>query len=450
MRLWDLKRHAVPIILAAIILVLAIVLAGVLIYLKNQPPRQRTFQPVTTVKPLEPDSSIWGLNYPNEYSSLLLTADNKTPTTYGGSAKQSYLALDPRLVILFSGYSFSQDYNQPRGHQNTLVDILATKRVTATTHATCYSCKSSDNPGLWSKLGMEAYDAQMFKDMTPKITNPIGCANCHEAGTMRLVITNPAVETALKAQGIDWKSYTRQQMRSLVCANCHVTYYFAGDKKLLTIPWTNGMRVEDIIKDEDNVKFADWTYPGTGTPIMKARHPDYELFTADSTHFKAGVACADCHMPYVRDGAMKYSSHDIMSPLLDPQRSCGQCHTDVNVVLARVSVIQDTVHAAKLSTEDALIDAITALQAAAAKPGVDASLLEQARTLHRHAQYMWDFISSANSMGFHNPDEFLRILQNATDLARQAQMKAAQAANDPALLKTGIYDAMNPKPTPAP
>ncbi len=221
-------------------------------------------------------------------------------------------------------------------------------------------------------MGMEAYDAMLFPDMTPKINNPIGCANCHEAGTMRLVVTNPAVETALKAEGIDWRTYTRQQMRSLVCANCHVTYYFAGDKKVLTVPWANGMRVEDIIKDEDAVSFADWTYPGTGTPIMKARHPDYELFTADSTHFKAGVACADCHMPYVRDGAMKYSSHDIMSPLLDPQRTCGQCHTDVDVVLARVSVIQDTVHAAKISTENALIDAITALKAAAANPNTDA------------------------------------------------------------------------------
>jgi nitrite reductase (cytochrome c-552) len=445
-----MKKYAVTIILAGIIVVLAAVLAGVLIYLKNQPPQPRAFQPVTTVKAMEPNSEIWGRNYPNEYSSLLLTADNNTATTYGGSARKSYLAEDPRLVILFSGYSFAKDYNQPRGHQNTLIDVRATKRVTATTHATCYSCKSSDNPGLWAQMGMETYDAKLFQDMTPKINNPIGCANCHEAGTMRLVITNPAVDTALKAEGIDWRTYTRQQMRSLVCANCHVTYFFAGDKKVLTVPWANGMRVEDILKFEDKLKFADWTYPGSGTPIMKARHPDYELFSADSTHFKAGVACADCHMPYVRDGAMKYSSHDIMSPLLDPQRSCGQCHTDVTVVLSRVSVIQDTVHAAKISSEDALIDAITALQAAAAKPGSDPTLLEEARTLHRHAQYMWDFISSSNSMGFHNPDEALRILQNATDLARQAQMKAAQAANDPSLLKTGVYDAMNPKPTPEP
>ena len=445
-----MKKYAIPLILAGIIIVLAAVLTGVLIYLKNQPPQQRTFQPVATVKALEPDSSIWGLNYPNEYASLLLTANNKTATIYGGSAKLSYLTLDPRLVLLFAGYSFAKDYNQPRGHQDTLIDVRATKRLAATTHATCYSCKSSDNPGLWTQMGMETYDSKLFADMTAKINNPIGCANCHEAGSMRLAITNPAVETALKAEGIDWTTYTRQQMRSLVCANCHVTYFFAGDKKVLTVPWANGMRVEDIIKYEDDLSFSDWIYPGTGTPIMKARHPDYELYTADSTHYKAGVSCADCHMPYLRDGAMKYSSHDIMSPLLDPQQSCGQCHTDVNVVLARVSVIQDTVHAAKIAAEDALIDAVTALRAATAKPSSDQALLEEARKLHRHAQYMWDFISSSNSMGFHNPDEALRILQNATNLARQAQMKAAQAADDPSLLKTGIYDAMNPKPTPEP
>jgi nitrite reductase (cytochrome c-552) len=445
-----MKKYATTIILIGIIIVLAAVLSGVLIYLKNQPLQQRAFQPITTVKPLEPNSSIWGLNYPNEYSSLLQTANNNTPTMYGGSAKLSYLTLDPRLVILFAGFSFSQDYNQPRGHENTLIDVQATKRVTATTHATCYSCKSSDNPDLWTQMGMVEYDSKLFADMTPSITNPIGCANCHEAGTMRLVITNPAVDAALKAEGIDWHTYTRQQMRSLVCANCHVDYFFAGTNKVLTVPWADGMHVEDIIKYEDSVNFADWTYPGTGTPIMKARHPDYELYTADSTHFKAGVACADCHMPYVRDGAMKYSSHDIMSPLLDPQQSCGLCHTDVSVVLARVSTIQDTVHTEKISAEDALIDAITALQAAAAKPGADPTLLEEARTLHRHAQFMWDFISSSNSMGFHNPDEALRILENATDLARQAQMKASQAANDPALLKTGVYDSLNPKPTPAP
>lgn len=443
-------KRSTTIILLVIILILAATLTGVLLFLKNQPPQLRTFQPVVTVKPLEADSSIWGENFPNEYASLLLTAANNTPTAYGGSAQKSYLAEDPRLVILFAGYSFSKEYNQPRGHQNTLLDVRATRRLSDTTHATCYSCKSSDNPGLWNSMGMEAYDAMLFKDMTPKLNNPIGCANCHEAGTMRLVITNPAVEAALVSQGIDWKQATRQQMRSLVCANCHVTYYFSGEKKVLTVPWGNGMKAEDILKAEDAAGFADWKYPGTDTPIAKVRHPDYELFSAGSTHFQAGVACADCHMPYVRDGAMKYSSHDIKSPLLQADLSCGQCHTEVSVVLARVQTIQDTVHAAKITAEDALIDAITAIKAANAMPSADQTLLEQARGLHRQAQFYWDFISSANSMGFHNPDEALRLLQKATDLARQAQMKAAQAAADPTLLLTGVYDSLNPKPMPAP
>jgi nitrite reductase (cytochrome c-552) len=445
-----MKKYT-TIILAGIIVILAAVLAGVLLFMKNQPAQERAvIQPIVTVKAMEPDSSIWGQNFPNEYSSLIATANNNTPTKYGGSAQNSYLLEDPRLVILFAGYPFSKDYNQPRGHENALIDVRGTKRVNDTTHATCYSCKSSNNPGLWNQIGMEAFDAMLFKDMTPNIEYPIGCANCHEAGTMRLIITNPAVDAAFKADGKDWRTFTRQEMRSAVCANCHVTYYFTGENKVLTVPWANGTRVEDIIQYEDSVNFADWTYPGTNTPIMKARHPDYELYIADSTHYLAGVSCADCHMPYVRDGAMKYSSHDIHSPLLNPELSCGQCHTDVNVVLARVNVIQDTVHESKIGAENALIDAVTALQAAAAKPDADPALLNEARQLHRRAQYMWDFISSSNSMGFHNPAEALRILQNATDLARQAQMKAAQAANDPSLLTTGIYDSMDPKPTPAP
>ena len=145
---------------------------------------------------------------------------------------------------------------------------------------------------------------------------------------------------------------------------------------------------------------------------------------------------------------MKYSSHDVMSPLLTPQQSCGQCHTNVAEVLVRVQTIQDEVHAAKLATEDALIDAISALKAAVARPGADPTLLEAARQLHRRAQFMWDFVSTANSTGFHNPEEALRLLRTATDLARQMQMVASQAAKDPSLLKTGVYDNLNPPPIP--
>jgi nitrite reductase (cytochrome c-552) len=182
--------------------------------------------------------------------------------------------------------------------------------------------------------------------------------------------------------------------------------------------------------------------------MLKAQHPDYEIFTAGSTHFKAGVACADCHMAYVRDGAAKYSNHDIHSPLFNPEQSCGACHTNVEYVVGRVTEIQEQVSATKISTEDAIIDAITAIKAAAANTSSDKALLDQARALHRKAQFMWDFTAAENSMGFHNPEYILKILADSTNYARQAQMLAAQAANDPSLLKTGIYDQTVQKPTP--
>jgi nitrite reductase (cytochrome c-552) len=438
-------------ILVGVIIVLAIMAVGVLLFLKNQPPQSRAvFPPVVEVKPMEPDSSIWGQNFPNQWSSLQKTETNSTDTTYGGSSKFSHLERDPRLVVLFTGYPFSKEYNDDRGHMNAVKDVNSIKRVNDTTHATCYSCKSSNNPALWSQMGLEAYDATMFSDMKPNIQNSIGCANCHEAGTMRLIVTNPSLENALKEQGKDWKTFSRQEMRTVVCANCHVEYYMVGDKKVLNFPWKDGTRIDQILKYYNDLEFKDWEYPETGIPMLKAQHPEYEMFTAGSTHYKAGVACADCHMPYVRDGAAKYSSHDVHSPLLNPEQACGQCHTDTDYVVARVNEIQNQVNTTLLATEDALIDSLNAIKQATANTNADAAKLEEARKLHRDAQFMWDFVAAENSMGFHNPEYILKILADSTNLARQAQMKASEAAGDPALLLTGYYYTIDPPPTPFP
>jgi nitrite reductase (cytochrome c-552) len=438
-------------ILVGIIILLAVVLVGTLLFLKNQPPQVRaTIPPVVEVKPMEADSSIWGQNFPNQWSTLQQTEFNNKDTTFGGSSKFSNLERDPRQILLFAGYPFSVEYNDERGHMNAVKDVQAIKRVNDKTHATCYSCKSSNNPKLWSEMGMEGYDAKLFSEMTPNIQNSIGCANCHEAGTMRLIVTNPALENALKAQGKDWKSFTRQEMRTVVCANCHVEYYMVGDNKILNFPWANGTKIDEIIKYYDDLDFKDWEYPETGIAMLKAQHPEYEMFTADSTHYKAGVACADCHMPYVRDGAAKFSSHDVHSPLLNPQQACGQCHTDVDYVTARVSDIQNQVFNTKTATEDALIDSLNAIKLATANPNADGAKLDEARQIHRKAQFMWDFVSAENSMGFHNPEYFLKFLAVSTNLARQAQMKATEATGDPTLLQTGYYYTIDPPPTPFP
>lgn len=214
----------------------------------------------------------------------------------------------------------------------------------------------------------------------------------------------------------------------MVCANCHVEYYFEGEGKYLTFPWSGGTRIENISEYYANEGFKDWEHPQSGAAMVKMQHPEYELFTADSTHYKAGVACADCHMPYTRDGASKFSTHDVKSPLLNAETACGACHTDVGYVTSRVATIQGQVSQTMVATEEAIIAAIGAIEAAAAAPDVDETLLAEARNLHREAQLRWDFLSAENSMGFHNPEEALRILAAATDLARQAQLKAIQAS----------------------
>jgi nitrite reductase (cytochrome c-552) len=421
------KIFTVPVILSGIILVLAVVLIATLLIMKQQQSPVRGIAPLFQIAPMEPDSELWGRNFPNQYSTLKMTATNNTRTTYGGSEQVEKTITDPLLKILFAGNAFAKGYADDRGHANAVADVRNTPRINDKTPATCYSCKSSNNPKLWDEMGMAAYDATSFADLSSKIQHSIGCANCHEANTMRLIVTNPALDEALKAQGKDWRTFSRQEMRTMVCANCHVEYYFKGDGKYLTLPWAKGTRIENIEAYYEEIKFSDFTHAEDGTKIIKMQHPDYELYTAGSTHYNAGVACADCHMPYTRDGSAKFSTHNVRSPLLDPSSSCGACHTDVNSVVARVNTIQNNTNMTMMKTEAALVDAINAIKAAAANPSADAAKVEEARKLHRAAQARWDFIAAENSMGFHNGTEALRILADATDMARQAQTTAIQA-----------------------
>ena len=196
-----MKRYALW-ILTGLVVLLATVLAGVLIFLRNQPVQPRSFAALTEIAAQEPDSDKWGVNFPNQLDTFNKTLTNNIDTTYGGSSQFSWLERDPRQVTLFAGYPFSKDYNDDRGHANALEDVRATKRLNLDpddpkhTPATCYSCKSSNNPKLWDEMGMAEFDKMTFAEMTPNITESIGCANCHEAGTMRLIVTNPALAEA--------------------------------------------------------------------------------------------------------------------------------------------------------------------------------------------------------------------------------------------------------------
>jgi nitrite reductase (cytochrome c-552) len=224
---------------------------------------------------------------------------------------------------------------------------------------------------------------------------------------------------------------SRQEMRSFVCAQCHVEYYFRGEGKLVTYPWHKGLKVEQMLAyyDEPNFKdgkaFKDWEHKDTGAPMIKAQHPEFELWN-EGTHARAGVACADCHMPYMRDGATKVSNHHVSSPLLHVSASCLTCHrTDEKSLLARVETIQDRTHALMSRAMNALSELIDDIAAAKAV-GATAEQLAPALKAQREAAFRVDYVNAENSMGFHAPQESARILGEACDIARKGQLDLAR------------------------
>jgi nitrite reductase (cytochrome c-552) len=239
----------------------------------------------------------------------------------------------------------------------------------------------------------------------------------------------------LEAAGIDITQASRQDMRSYVCAQCHVEYYFAGENKELTFPWANGRTADDIESYYDEYGFKDWTHAETNAPMIKIQHPEFELWST-GLHAQSGVACADCHMPYMREGSVKVSDHWLRSPLLNVNNACQTCHKQDEAALQeRILTIQNRTAELLHLSEQAMLDAMDAIIAAQEAGATDAQL-EQARYLHRRASLRWDFISSENSTGFHSPQEAARVLAMSIDFARQAQLEAERlipATGDDAL-----------------
>jgi nitrite reductase (cytochrome c-552) len=415
------------------LLVAVVVLLG-LLGVSIMERRWESQRPVMVVKALpewEPDNAAWGQNYPVEYESYLRTRLTDTQTKYGGSFPRDYLEADPRVVILFAGYGFSKEYRQGRGHYYAVEDVTNTKRLKKPFNpATCWTCKSTDVPRLMSKMGVKEFYAANFYDLAGEVTHPIGCQDCHDPQTMKLRITRPALQEAFTAQGRDINAATHQEMRSLVCAQCHVEYYFrtdekAGLKNYLVFPWRKGTTLEDILAYYDELDFSDYVHPISGTPIIKAQHPDYELYLT-GVHAYRNVACADCHMPYHTEGGVKYTDHHVQSPLLNVANSCAVCHRwGEGEIRTRIESIQTKVENARIAAEEALVRAHFDV-AAAGQAGATPQDLVEARKLLRRAQFRWDFIAANNGMGFHSPQESMRLLGEAADQAQQARVEAAR------------------------
>lgn len=427
------------------------------------------------------DPAIWGQNFPRQYDGYIRTADNakarfrwsdgrppdEPDPAHDPDKAESKLTGDPHLKTIFNGYAFAIDYRERRGHAFMLQDQRETDRVTKKPQpGACLNCHASNvvayreagiqqgAPGaltdaLFSEAGQkqlmtgwEHVNALTYTDATDLVKHPVSCLDCHDPNTMALRITRPAFLEGIAnlatsseptphmpsieqwRKGPKTDAYnpntlaSRQEMRSMTCGQCHVEYHFSGEKKRLTFPWHNGLKMDQAEAFYDKAGFKDWTHADSGADVIKAQHPEFELWS-QGIHARSGVSCADCHMPYKREGALKYTDHQVQTPLAHVNLSCQTCHNYTeSEILARVDQIQKRTKTHLDRAEAAVVELILAIKEAKAAGATD-DQLKPARELQRKAQWRADYLNAENSMGFHAPAESMRIIGESIDYARQ-------------------------------
>ena len=412
-------------------------------------------------------NSAFGKEFPKHYASYQRNEESTVMTEYKGSVPfskhdnqsplpEGYKHAQPYLKNLWLGYPFSYDYREARGHTHAIEDFLHIDRINTYAEkgglpATCWNCKTpkmlewvkQDGDAFWAK------DVNEFRDKIDMKDHAIGCANCHDPQNMSLRITSVPLNDYLVSKGIDWRKLPRNEMRSLVCGQCHVEYYFNGPSmganKKPVFPWAEGMNPEQMLSyynthGDSTIKgfegkFVDWVHPVSKTPMLKAQHPEYEMWK-DGTHGAAGVACADCHMSYTRtDDKKKISGHWWTSPLKDAEmRACRQCHTDKSpeYLKERVLFSQKRTFDQLIIAQDISVKAHEAVRLASEytgpKPADYDDLMIKARDMVRQGQFMWDYVSAENSVGFHNPAKAIDTLAKSQQMSQKAIELANQAA----------------------
>lgn len=380
----------------------------------------------------EPRNDIWGKNFPQQYNRYRATLDTSFRSKYNGNAFVDMLEQYPQLVVLWANYGFSKEYNQGRGHAYAIEDIRKILRTGAPVDGksspmpnTCWTCKSPDVPRVMNEVGAAEFYKGSWETRGHQIVNPIGCADCHDADDMSLRISRPALIEAFEAMGKNINEASHQEMRRLVCAQCHVEYYFKGEGKYLTFPWKNGTKIEEVIAYYDNMDFSDWTHGISKAPMLKAQHPDYELFMT-GIHAERGLACADCHMPYMSEGGQKFSDHKVQSPLNYINRTCQVCHRETEEeLIENVYERQDMIVESREQLEELLVrahvEAGKAWELGATKEEMQKALYDI-----RHAQMMWDYVAASHGASFHSPIECSRILAKGINTAQSARLKLSK------------------------
>lgn len=370
-------------------------------------------------------------DFPREYETWAMTEDTTFKSMYNGSQERDILESFPDIVIIWAGYAFSKNYNTPRGHRHAIEDM---RKILRTGNpgiggdgdiqpGTCWTCKGPDVPRLMREKGIGAFYGAKWSQWGPEVMNTVGCSDCHDARTMDLKPARPALYEAWHRAGKDVKKASHQEMRSLVCAQCHTEYYFEKDNnQYLKFPQDRGLTCEDAEAYYDSLGFYDYIHPLSKAKILKAQHPGYEMFK-QGIHGQRGLSCADCHMPYMQEGGIKYTDHHVQSPLAKIDRTCQTCHRqDAETLRQNVYERQKKVYdfAVKVNHELALAH----LEAEFAwKKGATEAEMTKALDDIRKSQWRWDYSLASHGAAFHAPQEVMRLLADAMTYAKDARLE---------------------------
>jgi len=399
------------------------------------------------------DPAAWGKIYPVEFESWKKTDLPEPPgkSRYKRGFDADRITYDklsefPFLALLLHGWGMGSEYNEPKGHARMVRDQLEVDPTRVKAGGVCLTCKTPYAPKLQKEMGADYYNTP-FREVLARIpedhrTLGVACSDCHDPRDMTLKISRElTLGSALNEMGVNRAKLTHQEMRSLVCAQCHVTYTIPKDKQMnsvgLFFPWQGStwgkITIEKIIKKiRSDPAYGEWTQSVTGFKLGFIRHPEFEFFSNNSLHWNARATCGDCHMPVTQEGGRKITDHRIMSPLKNDLKACEKCH------IARIEWLREQVYAIQDRTIDSFIRAgyatatvaklfemVHRKQARGTK--IDMALYEEAKAHYEEAFYRVIFIGAENSVGFHNPVEAQRILTDAAGHAGKAEALLRQA-----------------------
>ncbi|WP_051202072.1 ammonia-forming cytochrome c nitrite reductase subunit c552 [Ferrimonas senticii] len=343
-------------------------------------------------------------------------------STAANSSTDDLLEQRPAMVYLWAGSGFERQYTAPRGHQFAVADVVNTLRsADGSKSASCFSCKSPGAPMLMAEYGENGFGSKTMAEVGHEMAVSVGCDDCHQADQQSLRLARPfALEAMAKVQQ-PFAKQNHATQAAQTCGQCHVTYYFQPEQgNRVNIPWIFGNSADQIEKYYDTRRFYDWIHPISGTPMVKARHPDYEQWSR-SSHAKLGVTCVTCHMPVKTDAnGREYHDHNTANVWDNFDSQCIDCHVSESTLKAKMAKQRQRIDDARSEVEALLVKA-HAETGALWRAKVSQAQLTPIQMLIRHAQWRWDFAVSSHGVHAHNPQEGLALLAAAKTQALQAR-----------------------------